>query len=435
MTREEIDAAIARHADTELLYDQPYEDPKRIRVTGPVHGREPVAAPGARDRRRAPGDRERRRQRAPRAGHFETMILDNLRKAGVQNTRKNERLSSTALEPYAGTRGSRPWASTPTPTGKTASRVAVSIGPEYGTVGPQQVKEAAKEARPGRRASTCSSSAASPSTRTSPRRRSATASLTVLATRMNPDLAMGDELLKKTGAGNLFMVFGEPDIEVTQPAGRQAAGRAPRPRCLRPDHRADPQRSPPTTSPAGSSTPTTTARASSCATPTSPAPTSLREAQARPEGRDRRGGLVQRSTRTVSRPFDPPDNGQDRREGDQPLRRRGAEGVSRVVAINTRSSGVRDGDRCCSIDGHASGRTAVSIGRDDPCPCGSGRKFKHCCLAQRDLAEARWLGGVAVSARRRVARYWRGNDEDSLFRRPVGPPELRDELVEPRIVE
>jgi hypothetical protein len=31
---------------------------------------------------------------------------------------------------------------------------------------------------------------------------------------MNPDLAMGDELLKKTGAGNLFMVFGEPDIEI-----------------------------------------------------------------------------------------------------------------------------------------------------------------------------------------------------------------------------
>jgi len=23
---------------------------------------------------------------------------------------------------------------------------------------------------------------------------------------------MGDELLKKTGAGNLFMVFGEPDV-------------------------------------------------------------------------------------------------------------------------------------------------------------------------------------------------------------------------------
>ena len=35
MTRAEIDAAIARHAETELLYDKPYEDNKRIRVAGP----------------------------------------------------------------------------------------------------------------------------------------------------------------------------------------------------------------------------------------------------------------------------------------------------------------------------------------------------------------------------------------------------------------
>jgi adenine-specific DNA-methyltransferase len=33
---------------------------------------------------------------------------------------------------------------------------------------------------------------------------------------MNADLLMGDDLLKKTGAGNLFMVFGEPDIDVTE---------------------------------------------------------------------------------------------------------------------------------------------------------------------------------------------------------------------------
>lgn len=24
-------------------------------------------------------------------------------------------------------------------------------------------------------------------------------------------------------------------------------------------------------------------------------------------------------------------------------------------------------------------RAAESVGRNDPCPCGSGRKFKHCC--------------------------------------------------------
>ncbi len=38
--------------------------------------------------------------------------------------------------------------------------------------------------------------------------------LEVLVCRMNPDLSMGDELLKKTGAGNLFMIFGEPDISI-----------------------------------------------------------------------------------------------------------------------------------------------------------------------------------------------------------------------------
>jgi adenine-specific DNA-methyltransferase len=31
----EIDASIARDAETELLYDQPYDDPKRVRVAGP----------------------------------------------------------------------------------------------------------------------------------------------------------------------------------------------------------------------------------------------------------------------------------------------------------------------------------------------------------------------------------------------------------------
>ena len=45
--------------------------------------------------------------------------------------------------------------------------------------------------------------------------------LIVLPTKMNPDLAMGDELLKKTGAGNLFMVFGEPDVDIKKQKGGQ----------------------------------------------------------------------------------------------------------------------------------------------------------------------------------------------------------------------
>src|SRR5918911_2664628 len=35
MTRDQIDKAIARHADTETLYDQPYADKDVVRLTGP----------------------------------------------------------------------------------------------------------------------------------------------------------------------------------------------------------------------------------------------------------------------------------------------------------------------------------------------------------------------------------------------------------------
>ena len=92
-------------------------------------------------------------------------------------------------------------------------RVAVSIGPEHGTVGPQQVKEAAKEAVQGVGFDVLvvCGFAFDPHVAEEVKRYG---NLTVLPTKMNPDLVMGDELLKKTGAGNLFMVFGEPDVQI-----------------------------------------------------------------------------------------------------------------------------------------------------------------------------------------------------------------------------
>jgi adenine-specific DNA-methyltransferase len=101
MTRAEIDATIARRADTELLYDQPYEDGKRVRVTGPftVESLSPHRVLASDEERPAS---EAQAQQAATADQFETMIIDNLRKAGVQNTRKNERLVFDRLEPYAG---------------------------------------------------------------------------------------------------------------------------------------------------------------------------------------------------------------------------------------------------------------------------------------------------------------------------------------------
>ncbi|GMU82463.1 MAG: hypothetical protein AMXMBFR47_23340 [Planctomycetota bacterium] len=208
MTRKQIDEAIARHAETETLFDQPYEDNKRVRVCGPfsVESLSPhrvLATDEEQPQTEGNGQRE--------SGDFATMIIENLRKAGVQNTRKNERLTFERLDPFAGT-----WIHA---TGEFADekgknkRVAVSIGPEHGTVGPQQVKEAAKEAVQGvgfDMLIVCGF-AFDPHVSEEVKRYG---KLTVLPAKMNPDLAMGDELLKKTGAGNLFMVFGEPDVDI-----------------------------------------------------------------------------------------------------------------------------------------------------------------------------------------------------------------------------
>jgi len=140
MTRQEIDEAIARHAETEILYDQPYEDNKRVRVTGPftVESLSPHRFMALEDEHPAA---EKTAQQGSDAIPFETMILENLKKSGVQNTIKNERIKFEQLNSYAG-QNIQATGEYFDKDGKTR-RVAVSIGPQYGTVGPEQVKEAA----------------------------------------------------------------------------------------------------------------------------------------------------------------------------------------------------------------------------------------------------------------------------------------------------
>jgi len=225
MSREEIDAAIRRHAETELLYDQPYEDPSRIRVTGPftVESLSPhrVLAGGYGGDGGGGDGPAGEAPPARDAADFVAIILDNLRKAGVQNTFKNERLVFERIEPYAGTYVQAVGEYTDA-AGKTI-RAAISIGPEYGTVDAEWVKEAAKEARKGEgfpMLIVCGF-AFDPYVGEEAKQ---WGSLTILITRMNPDLAMDtadQKLLKSTGAGNLFMVFGEPDLELgTLPDGK-----------------------------------------------------------------------------------------------------------------------------------------------------------------------------------------------------------------------
>jgi adenine-specific DNA-methyltransferase len=63
----------------------------------------------------------------------------------------------------------------------------------------------------------------------------------ILKARMNADLHMAEDL-KNTGKGNLFVIFGEPDIDHPRRAGRPATGQGQRRRRVRPQHRRSPQR-------------------------------------------------------------------------------------------------------------------------------------------------------------------------------------------------
>lgn len=216
MTRDEIDAAISRHADTETLYDRPYVDNRRVRVAGSLTV-ESLSPHRVISTEEELPESEREAQKEAGIGRFETIILENLKRAGVQNTVKNERMKFDRIEPYAGE-----WIHAEgeyTESDETIRRVGICIGPEHGTVGPELVKEAAKEAVKGVGFDllvVCGFSF-DPHVSEETKRYG---NLTILPTRMNSDLAMSDELLKKTGAGNLFMVFGEPDIDIKQTNGK-----------------------------------------------------------------------------------------------------------------------------------------------------------------------------------------------------------------------
>jgi adenine-specific DNA-methyltransferase len=224
MSRAEIDQAIARHADTETLYDQPYEDKDVVRLTGPFtveslspHRSLPLA------RRASEGGVDDPASDDPslarRANPFLAMILDNLRTAGVKGTDKRQRIAFARLDPFP---GEYVQAEGETDAG---AAVRVCVGPEFGTLGDADIRKAALEAVKG---SGCDlllvcafAFEASVHEQTAELTKEIKlGKLAVLPVRMNPDLAMGDELLKKTGAGNLFTVFGEPDVKLETADGK-----------------------------------------------------------------------------------------------------------------------------------------------------------------------------------------------------------------------
>ena len=214
--QQEIDKSIAAKAEFEYLYDRPYEDKKKVRVAGPftVESLSPHRMLGV-DEDGGLIDPHRVAEGGTGYGAAQTfaqMILDNLKAAGVQQAHKEDRITFTALTGWPGSfccaegrfmEGSS--------SGGKEKRAGIFIGPEFGTVSRPDLVEAAREAAD---AGFDVLIACAFNFDAHAGEFSKLGKIPVLKARMNADLHMAENL-KNTGKGNLFVIFGEPDITIT----------------------------------------------------------------------------------------------------------------------------------------------------------------------------------------------------------------------------
>ncbi|MDE0227029.1 MAG: site-specific DNA-methyltransferase [Gammaproteobacteria bacterium] len=210
----EIDACIAVRAEYEHLYDRPYQDNKKVRVAGPF------TVESLSPHRLAALDENDELVLAEAAASYDLgtdvsrsdfahVILENLRAAGVQQARKAGRITFSSLEPWPGAlvcaegrylEGGE----------NQERRAGIFIGPEFGTVSRSDLVRATREAADAgfEALIACAFNYEAHATEFNQLGR-----VPVLKARMNADLHMANDL-KKTDTANLFVIFGEPDIEV-----------------------------------------------------------------------------------------------------------------------------------------------------------------------------------------------------------------------------
>jgi adenine-specific DNA-methyltransferase len=213
--QQETEKAIISKAEPTYLYDRPYADNKKVRVAGPftVESLSPHRMLGIDeydeliDSARNASDENRAKQSFPQ------MILENLKSAGVQQAHKEDRITFTALTPWP---GDLVCADARYMEGETEKRAAILIGPEFGTVQRADLVAAAREAGDAGFdvLIACAFNYEAHTTEFNKLGR-----LPVLKARMNAELHMSDDL-KNTGKGNLFVIFGEPDIELLPENGK-----------------------------------------------------------------------------------------------------------------------------------------------------------------------------------------------------------------------
>lgn len=218
--QQDIDKSIAAKAEFEFLYDKPYDDRKKVRVAGPftVESLSPHRVLGVdeNDELIDPNDPKVAEQQSEynAARSFVQIILENLKIAGVQQAHKEDKIAFTSLVPWPGDLvcGDGLYEDS---TGE--KRAAVFIGPEFGTVSRPDLVSAAREAGDAGFdvLIACAFNYDAHSSEFEKLGR-----IPVLKARMNADLHMAEDL-KNTGKGNLFVIFGEPDIDILDAAEGQ----------------------------------------------------------------------------------------------------------------------------------------------------------------------------------------------------------------------
>jgi len=185
-------------AEQEVLYDQPTENKDIVRVTGPftVESLSPHRVSDA--------------QEMLSSERFAETVVSNLLKSGVQTGEKGARVEFANLDILPS--GPEVQAIGEYKTNDGLKKVAVSIGPEFGSVDDDFIRDAITVAKKFAdllivAATSFEASAFSEGTQSN--------GIQVMKVKINPDLSMGD-LLKKTGSGNLFIAFGEPEVKVKE---------------------------------------------------------------------------------------------------------------------------------------------------------------------------------------------------------------------------
>lgn len=222
--QEEIDAAIARHAPQETLYDQPFIDKKKLRVSGPFTV-EAVPAPAVKspdevlEPESQPSDLSIVRSgETLRQGEWR----DELLRTGIRG-KGGKNIEFIRLEPLPGLR----WLHADGETkDEKSDRVVVSFGPEHAPLEQRQVAQAIDEAQklvPKPKIVVFAAFQFDPEAAKDIDETN-WPGVTLLKAQMNADL-LTDDLKKKRSSNESFWLIGQPDVHIERIAKGEDKGK------------------------------------------------------------------------------------------------------------------------------------------------------------------------------------------------------------------